>query len=114
MRMVSRLMVALMGETLCKVATSTLKYICVMIGQKRPRYPPCGRFATKPSSRIPLESSFVTTTLPSDFVPVMLLMAMVTSNLATEWKTKEGTRGCSCNEAGTKPDLCLCKADQLS
>ena len=44
----------------------------------------------------------------------MLLMGMVTSNLATEWKTKEGTRGCSCNEAGTKPDLCLCKADQLS
>ena len=32
-------MVALMGETLCKVATSTLKYICVMIGQKNSQIP---------------------------------------------------------------------------
>ena len=36
---------------------------------------------------------------------------MVTSNLATEWKSKEGSRSSGCNEAGTDPDLCLGKGD---
>ena len=33
------------------------------------------------------------------------------SNLATEWKSKEGPRGSGCNEAGTDPDLSLGKGD---
>ena len=38
-------------------------------------------------------------------------MISVSSNLATEWKSKEGSRSSGCNEAGTDPDLCLGKGD---
>ena len=29
------------------------------------------------------------------------------SNLASEWESKEGARGCSSCKAGSDPDLCL-------
>ena len=59
---------------------------------------------TKPSSLIPCKEDNDDNDNEDDMKTMTMTMR---SNLASEWESKEGARGCGSCEAWSDPDLCL-------